>query len=231
MPRAGFEPARPLEHYVLNVARLPFRHLGNLVSILIDCRTAIGPSTIPSPSIRGGEGGFSACLPAVGRPKRRARPMRAYARAGRSDSPTDDVVRHAFEQQLRLSLGQPRVANLAVARVRLNSRTQPSAGIRFFEISAFLARLSPPSIQARGTRISGYHRHPATPDFQRGAEGGIRTRTSSRTLRPERSASTISPPRQPSFNTNRLSNRYRTKHNPLSLNGRGPVPAPDLIRG
>ena len=28
VPRAGFEPARPCGHYALNVARLPFRHLG-----------------------------------------------------------------------------------------------------------------------------------------------------------------------------------------------------------
>src|SRR3990172_6385565 len=28
VPRAGFEPARPYGHYALNVARLPFRHLG-----------------------------------------------------------------------------------------------------------------------------------------------------------------------------------------------------------
>ena len=30
MPREGFEPTRPFEHYALNVARLPFRHLGFL---------------------------------------------------------------------------------------------------------------------------------------------------------------------------------------------------------
>ena len=29
VPRAGVEPARPCGHYALNVARLPFRHLGN----------------------------------------------------------------------------------------------------------------------------------------------------------------------------------------------------------
>ena len=29
VPRAGVEPARPRGHYALNVARLPFRHLGN----------------------------------------------------------------------------------------------------------------------------------------------------------------------------------------------------------
>ena len=28
VPRAGVEPARPCGHYALNVARLPFRHLG-----------------------------------------------------------------------------------------------------------------------------------------------------------------------------------------------------------
>ena len=36
VPRAGVEPARPCGHYALNVARLPFRHLGNLNPILID---------------------------------------------------------------------------------------------------------------------------------------------------------------------------------------------------
>ena len=28
MPKAGFEPAHPKGYYVLNVARLPFRHFG-----------------------------------------------------------------------------------------------------------------------------------------------------------------------------------------------------------
>ena len=28
VPRVGFEPTRPYGHYALNVARLPFRHLG-----------------------------------------------------------------------------------------------------------------------------------------------------------------------------------------------------------
>ena len=30
VPRVGFEPTRPYGHYALNVARLPFRHLGPL---------------------------------------------------------------------------------------------------------------------------------------------------------------------------------------------------------
>ena len=30
VPRVGFEPTRPYGHYALNVARLPFRHLGIL---------------------------------------------------------------------------------------------------------------------------------------------------------------------------------------------------------
>ena len=28
VPKVGFEPTRPLGHYALNVARLPFRHFG-----------------------------------------------------------------------------------------------------------------------------------------------------------------------------------------------------------
>ena len=28
VPKMGFEPTRPCEHYALNVARLPFRHFG-----------------------------------------------------------------------------------------------------------------------------------------------------------------------------------------------------------
>ena len=36
VPRAGVEPARPCGHYALNVARLPFRHLGNLSSMVND---------------------------------------------------------------------------------------------------------------------------------------------------------------------------------------------------
>ena len=28
VPKEGFEPTRPCGHYVLNVARLPFRHFG-----------------------------------------------------------------------------------------------------------------------------------------------------------------------------------------------------------
>ena len=36
VPRAGVEPARPRGHYALNVARLPFRHLGNLSSMVND---------------------------------------------------------------------------------------------------------------------------------------------------------------------------------------------------
>ena len=28
VPREGFEPTRAIAHYALNVARLPFRHLG-----------------------------------------------------------------------------------------------------------------------------------------------------------------------------------------------------------
>ena len=28
VPKAGFEPARAIAHYALNVARLPFRHFG-----------------------------------------------------------------------------------------------------------------------------------------------------------------------------------------------------------
>ena len=47
-------------------------------------------------SIQGRRGRFQACLPAVGRPKRRARPMRAYARAGRSDSPTERTMLYAM---------------------------------------------------------------------------------------------------------------------------------------
>ena len=30
VPRVGFEPTRPQGHYALNVARLPFRHLGKV---------------------------------------------------------------------------------------------------------------------------------------------------------------------------------------------------------
>ena len=50
VPRAGVEPARPCGHYALNVARLPFRHLGNLNPILIDA------SATKSPSRSAGEG-------------------------------------------------------------------------------------------------------------------------------------------------------------------------------
>ena len=46
-------------------------------------------------SIQGRRGRFQACLPAVGRPKRRARPM-PYARAGRSDSPTERTMLYAM---------------------------------------------------------------------------------------------------------------------------------------
>ncbi len=33
VPKVGFEPTRPIGHYALNVARLPFRHFG-LVKLL-----------------------------------------------------------------------------------------------------------------------------------------------------------------------------------------------------
>ena len=39
MPRAGVEPARPCGHYALNVARLPFRHLGNLLPMVNDTKS------------------------------------------------------------------------------------------------------------------------------------------------------------------------------------------------
>ena len=34
VPRVGFEPTRPKGHYALNVARLPFRHLGSLPELV-----------------------------------------------------------------------------------------------------------------------------------------------------------------------------------------------------
>ena len=34
VPREGFEPTRPKGHCALNAARLPFRHLGKVVSVL-----------------------------------------------------------------------------------------------------------------------------------------------------------------------------------------------------
>ena len=49
VPRAGFEPARPCGHYALNVARLPFRHLG-----LVPTRTS-GPcdaAAVAGPRVR-----------------------------------------------------------------------------------------------------------------------------------------------------------------------------------
>ena len=33
VPKAGLEPARPLERGILNPLRLPFRHLGPLISL------------------------------------------------------------------------------------------------------------------------------------------------------------------------------------------------------
>ena len=33
VPKEGFEPTHPYGYYVLNVARLPFRHFGTTVSI------------------------------------------------------------------------------------------------------------------------------------------------------------------------------------------------------
>ena len=47
-------------------------------------------------SIPGRSGWFQTCLPAVGRAKRRARPMRAYARAGPSDSFTALTMLYAM---------------------------------------------------------------------------------------------------------------------------------------
>ena len=44
VPRAGVEPARPCGHYALNVARLPFRHLGNLIPILIQPYISVAPA-------------------------------------------------------------------------------------------------------------------------------------------------------------------------------------------
>ena len=46
VPRAGVEPARPCGHYALNVARLPFRHLGNLNPILIDASATKSPLSL-----------------------------------------------------------------------------------------------------------------------------------------------------------------------------------------
>jgi hypothetical protein len=34
VPRVRFELTRPFEHYALNVARLPFRHLGFYMAII-----------------------------------------------------------------------------------------------------------------------------------------------------------------------------------------------------
>ncbi len=52
VPREGFEPTRAYAHYALNVARLPFRHLG-----------MVNPGAKLSPSQTGqidlvGDGGF-----------------------------------------------------------------------------------------------------------------------------------------------------------------------------
>ena len=62
-------------------------------------RRRSGASVLESARSRGGRGGFGrfqTCLPAVGRAKRRARPMRAYARAGPSDSFTALTMLYAM---------------------------------------------------------------------------------------------------------------------------------------
>ena len=85
-------------------------------------------------------------------------------------------------------------AATAWARITMTDRRTGCSGalggIRTHDLSLRRAALYPAELQARDvSSLSGN-----TPVD--GAEGEIRTRTSLRTLRPERSASTVSPPRR-----------------------------------
>ena len=46
VPRVGFEPTRPYGHYALNVARLPFRHLGSKLPTGVPVEDAAAPQRV-----------------------------------------------------------------------------------------------------------------------------------------------------------------------------------------
>ena len=114
-------------------------------------RRRSGASALGSARSRGGQCGFGrfqavSDVSSCGRMREKARASDAGLRprrAVRQLDGADDVVDRALEQQLRLAFDQARVANLAVAQHTLEvAEHAPSAGIRSFEISAFLDRFS-----------------------------------------------------------------------------------------
>ncbi len=53
VPRVGVEPTRPCGHYVLNVARLPFRHPGSIVRISnLSTYPMVNDAPVPNSVIR-----------------------------------------------------------------------------------------------------------------------------------------------------------------------------------